>query len=104
MQETKEMDSIIKLLQLARKAGKAKAGMSACCSSCIKNSAELVICAEDISLNSKQKVERIAQQKGVELLTYGKKEMFSELFQRTTTGLICIEDKNFASGILKALA
>ena len=104
MQETTKREAIINLLHLARKAGKVKSGMSACCSSCIKNNAELVICAEDISNNSKNKIKRITLSKEVKLIVYGDKQMFSNLFQRTVTGIICVEDKNFSSGILRVLA
>ena len=99
-----KQDYITNLLHLAFKAGKVKVGMSASCSSCLKNKAVLVVCALDISDNSKDKIERIARRQNVKFLVYGDKNLYSGIFQRCVTGILSIEDKNFASGILKALA
>lgn len=98
-----KITDLTNLLHLARKAGKVKIGMSLSCSSCIKNRASLVLCAEDISNNSKDKIEKIARQKNVRFIVYGSKKLFSDIFNRTVTGIISIEDKNFASGILMIL-
>lgn len=94
---------ISNMLHLACKAGKVKIGMTASRSSCLKKRSELVICASDISKNSRDKIEKSARLGGVSFRIFGDKKLYSGLFQRQTTGIISIEDKNFASALLKAM-
>ncbi len=94
---------IVNMLHMACKAGRVKVGMTASCSSCLKNKSELVICATDMSKNSKDKIEKTARLRGVKFLVYGDKGLYSQVFKRQTTGIISIEDKNFASALMKVI-
>ncbi len=103
-QNGKQWQSVAALLGFANKAGKLKFGMSACCHSCSAGKAKLVLQAENLSRNSQNKIASVISQNNIRKISYGTKEQFGRLFNRTNTGLICIEDKNFASGIEKAIA
>lgn len=87
------------LLGLANKAGKLKFGMTACYQSCASKRAKLVLIAENLSDNSRKKIEHVIDQQGLKAFSYGTKEKFGLLFNRSNIGLICIEDVNFAAGI-----
>jgi ribosomal protein L7Ae-like RNA K-turn-binding protein len=96
--------AIVPLLHFAVKAGGLKLGMSASCSSCLHRKAKLIICADNLSGNSQQKIVRIAQENRVKTILIGSKEKFADLFNRNTTGIICVENVNIAQGITKLLA
>jgi len=93
----------INLVHLALKAGKLKVGMEASCSSCLVRKAKLVICAADVSSNSQKKIRRITERQKIKYIVYGNKKSYSNILQRSVAGIICIEDNNFASGILKKI-
>lgn len=99
-----EWSAISALLGFANKAGKLKFGLSACYQSCIRRKARLVLLTQDLSINTRRKIEGVMEQNGIKSMTYGTKEQFGLLFNRSDTGLISIEDVNFATGIEKTIA
>jgi ribosomal protein L7Ae-like RNA K-turn-binding protein len=92
------------LLGFANKAGKLKFGISACALSCRARKARLIILANDLSSNTRKKIEPIIIHNGIKNISLGTKEQFGRLFNRKNTGLVCIEDTGFAAGIAKITA
>ena len=102
--DDREWSAISALLGFANKAGKLKFGLSACYQSCTRRKARLVLLTKDLSMNTRRKIEVVMEQNGIKSITYGTKEQFGLLFNRSDTGLISVEDGDFASGIEKAMA
>ncbi|MBW6516151.1 MAG: ribosomal L7Ae/L30e/S12e/Gadd45 family protein [Candidatus Cloacimonetes bacterium] len=96
--------SIATLLGFANKAGKLKFGFSACYQSCVKKKAKLVLITHDLSDHTIRKLKSIIDQNRIKTITYGTKEQFGLLFNRSDIGLISVEDPDFASGIEKIFA
>lgn len=101
--DKKKWSALGALLGLAFKAGKLKFGMSAAYQSCEKKRARLVLIARDLSGHSLRKIMFVMTQQGIKSFSCGTKEEFGLLFKRNDTGLIIIEDQNFAAGIEKIL-
>jgi ribosomal protein L7Ae-like RNA K-turn-binding protein len=91
------------LLGLAYKAGKVKTGMSGCYKSCVSKRARLVIMADDLSDHSRRKIEHIISTNRIKAFSYGTKKQFGQLFKRNDTGLLSIEDSDFAAGLEKVM-
>ncbi|MDA3814008.1 MAG: ribosomal L7Ae/L30e/S12e/Gadd45 family protein [Candidatus Cloacimonetes bacterium] len=96
-------DKIINLLHMARKAGKLKSGYDACERSCFSNDAKLVIYASDIAERTKKHLLNLANAYNVKIVKYGFKTLFGSEFKTRDIGIICIEDANFAKGILQSI-
>ena len=99
MKETK----VFNLLHLARKAGKLQIGFDACERSCLRNRAKLVIFAEDISKNNRRRVQFLAKNSNTKVIAFGTKKLFAEAFKTKEIGIICVEDENFAGGLIPLL-
>lgn len=94
-------DKIINLLHMARKAGKLKSGYDACERSCFSNNAKLLIYASDIAERTKNQLLNMANANNVKIVEFGSKSLFGREFKIRDIGIICIEDTNFAKGILQ---
>ena len=96
-------DKIINLLHMARKAGKLKSGFDACERSCFTNNAKLLIHASDLAEKRKNHLLNLASANNVKIIEYGSKSLFGSVFKIRDIGIICIEDANFAKGILRSI-
>ncbi len=96
--------AISALLGFANKAGKLKFGLSACYQSCAHKKAKLILLASDLGENTIRKIELIIKQNRIKTIVYGTKEQYGLLFNRSNTGLISVEDRDFAAGIEKVVA
>ena len=104
MTKNDHWSSIAALLGFANKAGKLKFGFSACYQSCAKKKSRLVILANDLSDHTLRKLALIIDQNRIKTVTYGTKEQFGSLFNRSDIGLISVEDADFANGIERIFA
>ncbi len=96
-------DKVINLLHIARKARKLKSGYDACERSCFSNNAKLLIYASDLAERSKKHLLELANANNVKIVEYGTKSQFGNEFKIRDIGIICIEDANFAKGILRSI-
>ena len=96
-------DKVINLLHMARKARKLKSGHDACERSCFSNDAKLLIYASDLAEKRKKHLLDLANANNVKIIEYGSKPLFGREFKIRDIGIICIEDANFAKGILRLI-
>ncbi|RLC54584.1 MAG: hypothetical protein DRH89_09375 [Candidatus Cloacimonadota bacterium] len=96
-------DKIINLLHIARKARKLKSGYDACERSCFSNNAKLLIYASDLAEKRKNHLLSLANANNIKIVEYGSKSLFGTEFKIRDIGIICIEDANFAKGILRSI-
>ncbi len=96
-------DKVINLLHMARKARKLKSGFDACERSCFSNDAKLLIYASDLAEKRKKHLLDLANANNVKIIEYGSKPLFGREFKIRDIGIICIEDANFAKGILRLI-
>ena len=94
-------DKIINLLHMARKARKLKSGYDACERSCLSNDAKLIIYASDLAERTKKHLLNLANANNIKIVEFGSKSLFGREFKIRDIGIICIEDANFAKGILR---
>ena len=92
---------VIGLLHLARKAGVVVTGFDACQRSCMKGSARLILVAKDLSGRQKSSLKAIAEAQNIKYLEFGTKQFLGDSFKVRDVGIICVEDKNFANGIVQ---
>lgn len=86
---------------MARKAGKVTFGYDASIRACLCNRCNLIICSEDMAAKQVKGLKTVVEGLNIKMLRLGKKKEFGEAFNMRDVGIICIEDKNFAKGILK---
>lgn len=98
-QEAKE--KITGLLHLARKAGRVVFGFAACERACMNGNASLILVAKDLAGRQKTSLRTVAEANNVKYLEFGSKHYLGEAFKIRDVGIICVQDKNFASGIVK---
>ena len=96
-------DKVINLLHMARKARKLKSGYDACERSCFSNNAKLLIYAYDLAEKRKKHLLDLSNANNVKIVEYGSKSLFVREFKIRDIGIICIEDANFAKGILRSI-
>ncbi|MDP8203081.1 MAG: ribosomal L7Ae/L30e/S12e/Gadd45 family protein [Candidatus Tenebribacter mawsonii] len=96
-------DKVFNLLHMARKAGKLKSGFDACERSCFANNAKLLIYTSDLAEKRKKHLLNLANANNVKIIEYGSKSLFGSEFKIRDIGIICIEDANFAKGILRSI-
>jgi ribosomal protein L7Ae-like RNA K-turn-binding protein len=98
-QEYKE--KITGLLHLARKAGKVIFGFAACERACLSGKASLILAAKDLAERQKTSIKIVAEANNVKYLEFGSKRYLGDAFKVRDVGIICVQDRNFASGIVK---
>ena len=91
------------LLHLARKAGKLQFGFNACERSCFDSHAKLVIYASDLSHNTRKNLIEMLQTNNVKSIEFSTKKYFGNIFKIRETGIIIVNDSNFAKGILSLI-
>ena len=91
------------LLHLARKARKLQLGFDACERSCGRHHSKLMIIAEDLSKNSRRRIVFLAKEFNIKVISFGTKESFGAAFKLKNIGIICVEDENFAKGLIPLL-
>ncbi len=87
----------------AAKAGKIAAGTNTCIFIMAKGKARLLIVAEDLAENGKDKVLTAARQNQVEYRVYGRAEDLAHYTGKYGAGVFCVTDDNFAEVIVKAI-
>jgi len=97
------MEKVLNLLHMARKAGSVIFGFDACKRSCFQGSARLLILADDLSKTQKNEMIKVAEAYNVKWAELGTKEIFGEAFKTRDLGIISVEDANFVKGIKKWL-
>lgn len=100
---TTKIDKIINLLHLARKAGCVVFGFEACKRSCLQGFSKLVIIASDLAEKKKAEMIEIARSGNVKWAEIGTMALYGEAFKSRNLGIICLENVNFAKGIIKWL-
>ncbi len=97
------MEKILNLMHLARKAGKITFGSAACERSFLERKARLLILSNDLSARSAANITQYALDARVKVCRFGNKKLFGNSFQIKDTGIITIDNSNFARGIDKLL-
>ncbi|MDY6915168.1 MAG: ribosomal L7Ae/L30e/S12e/Gadd45 family protein [Candidatus Cloacimonadota bacterium] len=91
------------LLQLAKKAGKLSYGYDAAERSCRNGDSALILMAKDLSARTQKGFSYNANAYNINFKEVGTKKDFGIILNRKEVGIISINDKNFAEGILKSL-
>ena len=91
------------LLGLATKAGKIAFGTQAVIESIEKKTAKLVVIAKDTSEGSRNKIQKICEEKNVTYIIFGSIEENSIAIGKFNKAVIAIKDNNFADAILKII-
>ena len=86
-------------LGFAKKSGNIVEGSYSCEASIKKKKIQLIILAEDLGNNSKEKMEELCGKNDIEILIYSTKESIGKLLGKKETGIIGIKDTNFAKMI-----
>lgn len=94
-------DSILWLLSLARKAGKAEVGSFLSEKAIKGRRAELVIIAKDCSDNTKKKIKNCSEYYNVEFFEYSNMSELARVCGKENVSVVAVCDKNFANGIAK---
>lgn len=97
------LDKVIKLLHLANKAGNVSFGYTAVKQNILKKKAELVIVAEDVAENTKNKLLNLNKTDIKKILIFKNKDFLSKEFNYKNLGLISINNINFTDGILNLI-
>ena len=88
---------------LATKAGKIVCGADAVQEAIEKRKVYLVIIAEDMSSNSKEKFKHIAEEFNIQYFEYGNIEENSKAIGNKNKAIIAIKDKNFSKAICQII-
>ncbi|HPR18109.1 MAG TPA: ribosomal L7Ae/L30e/S12e/Gadd45 family protein [Candidatus Cloacimonadota bacterium] len=97
------LEKIINLLHMARKAGKVEFGLDACKRACFHRASNLIILATDLNEKKKTEMQDVAGANNVKCVEMGTKSDFGIAFNLRDLGIISVEDVNFANGIKKWL-
>jgi ribosomal protein L7Ae-like RNA K-turn-binding protein len=98
--EKMNIEKILNLLHMSRRAGHLVLGFDACKRSCLAGKCNLLILAEDLAEKKKAEAKDIAEACNVKWIELGAKSIFGQAFKTRDLGIISVEDKNFAKGIL----
>ena len=93
-------EKIRTLLQLSIRSGNVVTGHDAVVRQIEKRRVSLLILAKDLSLNTKKNIEIYANKYNIDLISWGNKEQYQQIFGRIT-GIIGILDINFKKGIME---
>ena len=88
---------------LAAKAGKIAAGTNTCIFTMGKGRARLLIIAEDMAENSRDKLIFSAERSGVEYRVYGCADDLGHYTGNDGAGVICVTDDNFKKIIVETI-
>lgn len=88
---------------LAAKAGKIAAGTNTCIFTMAKGKAELLIIAEDLAENGREKLLATARQNDVEYRVFGQAADLAHYTGKYGAGVFCVTDRNFAEVIVQTI-
>jgi ribosomal protein L7Ae-like RNA K-turn-binding protein len=88
---------------LAAKAGKIAAGTNTCIFTMAKGKAGLLIIAEDLADNSREKLMTAARQNEVEVRVFGQADDLAHYTGKYGAGAFCVTDSNFAEVIVQTI-
>ncbi len=101
--EADQVEQVVKLLHLARKAGKLQFGFDACERLCFAQKAEMLIIASDLQDNTYQKVNKMAVDSNTPVFRLSTKTELGREFRIRDVGVICLYDRNFSDGIKRII-
>lgn len=101
--ENDRANQVVKLLHLARKAGKVQFGFDACERICYAQKAAMLIIASDLQDNTYQKVNRVAIESDTPIFRLSTKAELGKEFRIRDVGVICLFDRNFSDGIKRII-
>ena len=90
-------------LGFASKAGKISAGTNTCIFTMQKGKARLLIIAEDLAENGREKLIFSADQNGVEYRVFGQAEDLAHYTGKYGAGVFAVTDDNFAKVIVETI-
>lgn len=97
------VNKIYGLLGICSKAGKITVGTEAVMEAVLKNQIELVIIAEDTSQKTKQKIEKVCEERNVIVKKFGTIFDNSNAIGKVNKAIIGVKDKNLAKAILEKI-
>ena len=95
------MNKIYSMLGLAMKAGKIAYGTDMCIERIKSREVRLLIIAENLSENSKEKMIKIAETYHISIVVFGEIDVISHSIGKENKGVIAILDDGFAKKILQ---
>lgn len=98
-----KQQKVLNLLHLVRKAGKLKLGFDACERSVLSGKSKFLIYCSDLSKNTQNRLQNLLNEHKIKSQEFGTKSLFGNAFKTKDLGIISIEDKNFASGIIRLI-
>ena len=94
---------VLNLLHLTRKAGKLKLGFDACERSILSGKSDLLLFCSDLSQNTQNRLQNLLKKHNTKSKKFGTVSLLGNAFKTKDLGILSIEDKNFASGILRLI-
>lgn len=98
-----KQNKALRLLGLAKKAGKVSFGTESSIETIKMKKAKLVIVAEDASQRTKRNFQMICERENVEIRFFGTIESISQSIGQVNKAVIVIKDKNFSNEIVKII-
>ena len=98
-----KQQKVLNLLHLVRKAGKLKLGFDSCERSVLSGKSKFLIYCSDLSKNTQNRLQNLLNEQKIKSQEFGTKSLFGNAFKTKDLGIISIEDKNFASGIIRLI-
>lgn len=95
------MNKIYSMLGICMKAGKLIAGSDVCKENIKANKVSLIIIAEDISLNTKEKFIKMCIAQNIKYIVFGDMEILSRSIGKINKGIIGILDMGFSEKIIQ---
>ena len=98
-----KQQKVLNLLHLVRKAGKLKLGFDACERSILSGKSNLLLFCSDLSKNTQNRLQRLLTNYNTKSQKFGTKSFLGNAFKIKDLGVLSIEDKNFANGIIRLI-
>lgn len=92
-------DKVLRYLGLGARGRLLVTGYNTCLFMMGKKKVKLLIIAEDLAANSKEKIIRAAEKSGVEYRLYGTKDVISVSVGKEDAGIFGVTDENLAKAI-----
>ena len=93
------MNKIYGMLGLAMKAGKLAYGTDMCIEKIKKKEVSLLILANDLSQNTKEKLTKVAETYHISIVVFGEIETISQSIGKENKGVIAVLEEGFANKI-----
>ncbi|MBQ6400909.1 MAG: ribosomal L7Ae/L30e/S12e/Gadd45 family protein [Firmicutes bacterium] len=97
------VDKTLRYLGLAKRAGSVVTGTQSCAAAMEKSGIRLLLIAEDIADNSREKVTRTAEKTGTHYEIWGMSEELSRMTGTAGRYVFGITDEHFAGAILQEI-